>query len=140
MYTFTMRKNNTSYKNIFIAFGVIVVAAIGYSIYDKQQPGQLDTFAQCVTDSGAKFYGAFWCPHCQAQKALFGKSKDLLPYIECSTPDGNGQNAVCKDKAITSYPTWSFASTTSTTTDMLTGEQTLSTIAEKTGCTLPEGN
>lgn len=135
-----MRKNNTSYKNIFIAFGVIVVAAIGYSIYDKQQPGQLDTFAQCVTDSGAKFYGAFWCPHCQAQKALFGKSKDLLPYIECSTPDGNGQNAVCKDKAITSYPTWSFASTTSTTTDMLTGEQTLSTIAEKTGCTLPEGN
>jgi thiol-disulfide isomerase/thioredoxin len=134
-----MRKNNSSYKNIFIAFGVIVVAAIGYSIYDKQQPGPLDTFAQCVNDSGAKFYGAFWCPHCQAQKAIFSKSKDLLPYIECSTPDGNGQNAVCKDKAITSYPTWEFASSTGTTTDFFPGEKTLSEIAEKSKCTLPAG-
>jgi thiol-disulfide isomerase/thioredoxin len=108
-------------------------------MYNKSQPGKLDTFAQCLGEKGAKFYGAFWCPHCQSQKALFGNSKDLLPYTECSTPDGNGQTQVCKDKGITSYPTWGFpmSSTTSTSTEeFLTGEQTLQKLADKTGCSL----
>jgi hypothetical protein len=27
----------------------------------------LDDFAKCIKDSGAMFYGAFWCPHCQVR-------------------------------------------------------------------------
>src|SRR5262245_50308877 len=72
-------------------------------------PGTYDAFAQCLKDKGAVFYGAFWCPHCQAQKKLFGSSASLLPYVECSTLDGNAQTAVCTDKKIASYPTWEFA-------------------------------
>ncbi len=128
-------------KNILIGAGLIIVLALGYWYWQKSQPGQLDTFAQCLADKGVKFYGAFWCPHCQAQKALFGNSKDLLPYVECSTPDSKGQTQICEDKGITNYPTWSsmVASTTASTTDEVfsTGEKTLLELADMSGCELP---
>ncbi|MDO8261111.1 MAG: hypothetical protein Q7T50_06520 [Candidatus Magasanikbacteria bacterium] len=87
-----------------------------------------DTFAQCLSDAGAKFYGAFWCPHCQEQKAMF-KNSTKLPYIECSTPDGENQTQVCIDEAIKGYPHWKFADGTE-----LTGVQQFSALAEKTNC------
>lgn len=88
--------------------------------------------AQCLSAKGATFYGAFWCPHCRAQKALFGKAASALPYVECSTPDGNSQTPACKDKKVVSYPTWIFAGG-----DELTGEQSFTALAEKTGCIDP---
>lgn len=91
-----------------------------------------DTFAQCITDTGAKFYGAYWCPHCQSQKKLFNNSKKL-PYVECSTPNGQAQVQECIDKEITSYPTWIFADGS-----IGDGEQSLEQLSEKTSCPLPE--
>lgn len=96
-------------------------------------PGKLDGFAQCLKDKGATFYGAFWCPHCQNQKKLFGSSAKLLPYVECSTPSGQSQTQICKDKNIEGYPTWEFADASRES-----GELSLTRLAEKTGCTLPE--
>lgn len=137
-----MKKNN-QFKNILIFFGAIVVVSLGYWYYDQAKPGNLDAFAQCLSEKQVKFYGAFWCSHCQAQKALFGKSKDLLPYLECSTPDSKGQTQICIDKAIKNYPTWSsmIASTTASTTDevFVTGEKTLQELSELSGCQLPNG-
>ena len=112
---------------------VLIVAGVGASLFVRVQPGQLDTFAQCLKDRGTTFYGAFWCPHCQATKKMFGNSARLLPYVECSTPDGKGQLQICKDKEITSYPTWTFANSTTT----LTGERTLQELSELSGCPLP---
>jgi thiol-disulfide isomerase/thioredoxin len=137
-----MKKKN-QLNNILTVLGAVAVIALGYWWYDSQQPGQYDKFAQCLTEKGAKFYGAFWCPHCQAQKALFGKSKEFLPYIECSTPDTKGQLQICKDKNIQSYPTWSFqiASSTGTTTEeFFPGEKTFAELGLKTGCVLDEKN
>ena len=92
---------------LFILFIVILVLLIGglgmYINKADKGPSNLTGFAQCLKDSGAEFYGAFWCPHCQAQKALFGTAKQSLPYIECSNPD-NTQTQICKDKKIESYP------------------------------------
>ena len=96
-------------------------------------PGKLDGFAQCLEEKGAVFYGAFWCPHCQAQKKLFGSSAKLLPYVECSTANGQSQLPVCTEKKVESYPTWEFADGT-----RLNGEVPLAMLAEKTGCQLPE--
>ena len=102
-------------------------------------PGKYDTFAQCLKDKGAVFYGAFWCPHCQAEKKLFGSSVKFLPYVECSTPDGNGQLQVCKDKNITGYPTWELADGTRLPDDSPIGAGVkLETLAAKTGCVLPQ--
>lgn len=98
----------------------------------SDEPGKFDVFAQCLKDSGVKFYGAFWCPHCQAQKKLFGSSERLLPYIECSTPDSQGQTAICKEQKIEGYPTWEFADSTRES-----GELTLEKLSEKSSCPLP---
>lgn len=115
-----------------VAIFLIVVIALGASVLVKTGPGNLDTFAQCLESKGAKFYGAFWCPHCQAQKRLFGNSVKLLPYIECSTQDGKQQLQVCIDAEIVQYPTWEFADGS-----RLTGERTLEELAAKTNCPLP---
>ena len=68
-----------------------------------------DNLAKCITESGAKMYGAFWCGHCKSQKAMFGDSWKFINYIECSSPDGRGQTNVCANAGITGYPTWEFA-------------------------------
>ena len=108
---------------------VIIAAIVMLLVSAAKKPGKYDGLAQCLTDSGTKFYGAFWCPHCQAQKAMFGKSAKLLPYVECSQPDGKGQLQVCIDEKIEGYPTWQFADGT-----RAGGEQTFAQLAEKTNC------
>lgn len=121
----------------FIIVIVLVLGAIMAFITrnpsNKVAPGKYDSFTACLKDKGAVFYGAFWCPHCNIEKALFGSSKDLLPYVECSTPDGKGQEQVCKDKKIESYPTWEFADGT-----RLTGEVPFEMLVQKTSCVLPQ--
>lgn len=121
-------KNKTIIIIVLIIIGLLVALAIRTS----RQPGKLDNFARCLKEGGAVFYGAFWCPHCQSQKALFGKSAKFLPYVECSAPDGRGQTAVCKDKKIESYPAWEFKDGS-----RLNGEISLKQLADKTGCSLP---
>jgi len=60
-----------------------------------------------LRNSGAHFYGAYWCPACQEQKALFEASAERLPYVEC-TPNGrNGlRNFACIKNDIKEFPTW----------------------------------
>lgn len=116
--------------------GMTVVAValfIGYYFYQSVTPGQYDEFAQCLGEKDTTFYGAFWCPHCQEQEDLFGKSEKYLPYVECSTPNGQGQLQVCVDAGIGSYPTWEFADGS-----RLNGVVSLEVLAEKTGCELPQ--
>jgi hypothetical protein len=122
-------------KNFLIFIIVVVVIIGGLGIYlnlKPQAPSKLDGFAQCLKTSGAEFYGAFWCSHCQSQKELFGSSKRYLPYIECSNPD-NTQTQICIDKKIEGYPTWIFKDGS-----ILNGELSLETLAEKTQCVLPQ--
>ncbi|MDQ3075897.1 MAG: thioredoxin domain-containing protein [bacterium] len=125
-------------KTIFFSvLGVLVLGLIGLGFLQSKEAGPAgtgiyDTFATCLGEKGAAFYGAFWCPHCQAQKKLFGKSQKLLPYVECSTADGQDTTQICKDKKIDGYPTWEFADGS-----RLNGEVALATLAEKTSCVLP---
>jgi hypothetical protein len=123
-------------KTIYVIIFLLVVGGIIWLIRtpgNSGAPGKLDSFAQCINDSGAKFYGAFWCPHCQNQKDEFGKSAKLLPYVECSTPDGRSQLPICDEAGIKGYPTWRFSDGTE-----LTGEISLEKLSEVTSCPLPE--
>ncbi|MDP2789453.1 MAG: hypothetical protein Q8O46_05470 [bacterium] len=124
-------------KIFFSVIGILVLGVIATVIVRSNSstavtPGKYDVFAQCLKDKGAVFYGAFWCPHCQAQKKLFGSSVKLLPYVECSTLDGKAQLPACTEKGVNSYPTWEFADGS-----RLTGEIPLAQLAEKTSCELP---
>lgn len=126
-----MSKNSIIWSLVALLF----VAGVVWLIMAPQKPGELDPFASCIADSGAIFYGAFWCPHCQNQKAIFGASARLLPYIECSAPDGKSQLAVCTDAGVTSYPTWEFAGGVREG-----GVLSLERLSELTSCSLSETN
>jgi hypothetical protein len=66
---------------------------------------------------------------------MFGSSAKLLPYTECSTPDGNGQLTVCRDAGISSYPTWEFAGG-----NRVSGVVSFDELSELTSCPLPDGS
>ena len=123
----------TKKKNywVWIIAGLVIIGFIWWSLGSLFTPSKYDGFAQCITNSGAKFYGAFWCPHCAEQKDLFGTSVKYLPYIECSTPDGNSQLPICTSAGITGYPTWVFP-------DNSRGSvMSLQELSQKTNCPLP---
>ena len=121
-------------RGVLIFWGVLValiVLGVGASFFAQAKPGQYDKLAQCIKSQGVIFYGAFWCPHCQRTKGLFGSSAKYLPYVECSNPDGQTQTQICIDKKITSYPTWIRPDGA-----QLGGENTLAQWAAFSGCTL----
>ncbi len=62
--------------------------------------------AKHLSASGAKFYGAYWCPHCADQKAMFGPAAALPPYIECDPRSPVGRPQVCAAAGVRAYPTW----------------------------------
>jgi hypothetical protein len=126
-------------KKQFIILGAAMVLLIAISAFAYQAmngpsvaAGAYTELAQCIKDSGAKFYGAFWCPHCQDQKGMFGDAADLLPYIECSAPNGRDQLEVCAQAGIKGYPTWEFADGKRTS-----GTITLQSLAALTNCSVP---
>lgn len=120
---------------IFILIIIIGVGSIGLFANKKQPENSKDlsSFAECISNTGAKLYGTFWCSHCKSQKEMFGSAAKYLPYIECSSRDGLNQLQICKEKEITGYPTWIFGDGS-----RLSGELSLITLAEKTQCVLPE--
>lgn len=93
-----------------------------------------EVFAKCLTEKGAKLYGAWWCPNCQNQNAKFGDSFQYLNYIECEKEPGKSRGDMvdaCKTANIVSFPTWDFADGT-----RKTGDLSLETISELSGCSL----
>lgn len=92
---------------------VIVIGALHAQASERTARGPEDPYrrglAVRLADSGALFYGASWCPHCQEQKKLFGASEDRLPYVECSPGGPRGAVASsCISAGVTTYPTWVF--------------------------------
>ena len=123
--TFALKK-----KHLVLFVLIVILLGIAWWGYASVMgPGKYDAFAQCLTEKGATFYGAFWCPHCQDQKKLFGKSMQYVNYVECSTPDGKAQLEVCKNEGVRGYPTWIFADGS-----RLTGSIPFEQLSEKTGC------
>ncbi len=70
--------------------------------------GQYAKLAQCLTDKGVKFYGAYWCPHCVEQKKIFGDDVRYVPYVECYPGNSKTISKECVDAGVKSYPTWFF--------------------------------
>jgi len=67
-------------------------------------PEQL-ALSRHLSTVGALFYGAWWCPACTRQKALFGEQGAAqLPYIECDKAPGDRER--CQAAAIQAFPTW----------------------------------
>lgn len=118
-----------------IALAIIlpIVAALAIYVYIETAPppnGTYDAFAQCIAHTSTTFYGAWWCPHCAAQKTEFGDAAKYLPYVECSASD-TSELASCVALGIQHYPTWVFPNGVSST-----GVQSIATLAKETGCAI----
>ena len=134
---------NNQAKIFILIIGLLILGTVATVVIQSRSnsapagPGKYDAFATCLANKGAKFYGAFWCPHCQNEEKLLQASRQTLEkiglYVECSTPDASGQTQVCIDKGIKSYPTWIFADGS-----QLNGEIPLQQLADKTSCVLPK--
>jgi uncharacterized membrane protein len=103
----------TSWRNWLLNHGllaaVVLVALHLYwaGMFSPRPEPRLVALATHLDATGAKFYGAFWCPTCREQKALFGGAADALPYVECS-PGGRQATMAfdCVAAEVRSYPTW----------------------------------
>lgn len=98
-------------KTVPAALLLVLALHLHYAgVWGNATPGndpKLRALAEHLAKSGAKFYGASWCPHCKEQKELFGASADRLPYIECSPQGPRAPQApVCEALNIKGYPTW----------------------------------
>jgi glutaredoxin len=69
-------------------------------------------------------YGAYWCPHCAEQKALFGEAAKELPYVECDPSGVNPRPDLCEKVGVKSFPTWVVGG------ERREGVQSLETLAE----------
>jgi len=112
---------------------VLIVLAAFLVFRHESKPSIYEDFAQCITDSGAIFYGAATCPVCTRQKQLFGKAQSLLPYIECSQQYGDQESiAQCQEAGVDATPYWVFPEVEEPEDFM-----TLNELAIATGCGLP---
>lgn len=98
------------------------------------QPSYETQLAEHLANTGAKMYGAYWCPHCARQKQLFDDAAGLLPYIECDPRGANPQVDVCNAVGITAYPTWEING------GVYLGAQPLKQLAAVSGFELPSGS
>ena len=96
----------------------------GYSVKENN----LDGFAQCLSERGVKFFGAYWCANCDKQKQLFGSSIRYVNYIECDPNSENSQSRLCMDNGIKGYPTWEIGG------QQYLGIQTLEKLSELSEC------
>lgn len=113
--TVTDAEETSSVATISLAIGAIDLVAL----------------AKALTDAGAKFYGAGWCPVCTAQKELFEDGAQLLPFIEVTNPDRT-LNSIGQSLNIDTFPTWIFANGT-----RLEGLQSLQVLAASAGIEIP---
>jgi hypothetical protein len=116
-------------KKIFLAVFLVLIFFVAGCSSNIPAPAseELREFATCLTENGARIFGATWCPHCVEQKEMFGDAISEINYIECTE-----EKQKCEDENITLLPTWRFEDKSE-----VTGVQTFAFLAEKTGCSLP---
>ncbi len=94
------------------------------------EAGEKETqLARCLTAGGAKFYGAYWCPHCSEQKEVLGSALSLIDYVECDAKGTDPDPEACLAAGIEGYPTWQMPGKPD-----ITGKQTFTELAAWSGC------
>jgi hypothetical protein len=120
-----------------VIIAVVIVAALGATYYVGyyRRSHRYDAFARCLAQHDVKMYGAYWCPHCADQKAMFDASFKFVPYTECGVQgDTSKVLPVCMDAGIKHFPTWQFPPTG----ERVEGPIPLADLSMRTGCSLNE--
>lgn len=104
----------------------------GWEITTNSTAAEIE-LARHLADIGAKEYIAYWCPHCQEQKLLFGQQAYQIisenVKIECAADSPLAKPDLCKTAKIEGYPTWIIKGKT------YSGVQNLQELAKASGYT-----
>lgn len=124
-------------KYLAVVVAIVAIFAVSYFVLNitgffvkPAQPDKYDNFAKCLTQKGAKMYGAYWCGHCKNQKELFGESFKYVTYIECDPKGDGAKPELCIQNNVQGFPTWIIDG------KYYEGEQSLETLSSLTGCPL----
>jgi hypothetical protein len=104
--TFSARPARLTALGVGAAAVAIAVGAVVFAAAPPSATPYQEALARHLAKSGAVFYGAYWCPHCQEQKELFGGAAGLLPYVECDPKGARAQRERCRAAGVKVFPTW----------------------------------
>ncbi len=100
-------------------------------IQNASGPSEI-ALAQHLQDIGAIKYSAYWCPHCQQQRELFGiEAFNYITVVECAEDGQDAKPQLCRDAGIEGFPTWEING------EKYSGARPLSELADLSGYTGP---
>ena len=107
----TSRRSPLRWSRVLPLGGVAaVVAVVGGAAIFASYPGGAATYqgelARHLARNNAIMYGAYWCAHCQEQKARFGSAAREVPYVECDPKGVGARPDLCNAAGVRAYPTW----------------------------------
>ena len=114
------------YRGLIIAFAVFIGGLIWSNQVDPTRANEINlsnekvspiittvsskekiNFAKFLTNNNIVMYSAYWCPHCNDQKQLFGQQAvEELIIVECAKDGKNNQYKLCQEKGIEGFPSW----------------------------------
>jgi len=114
------------YRGLIVAFTVLMGGLIWSNQVDPARANEINlsnekispaittvsskqkiNFAKYLSDNNIVMYSAYWCPHCNDQKQLFGKKAvEELTIIECAKDGKNNKYKFCQAKGIEGFPSW----------------------------------
>ncbi len=98
-------------------------------IQNTSGPSEI-ALAQHLQNIGAKKYSAYWCPHCQQQRELFGREAfSYINSIECAEDGQDAQPQLCREAGVQGYPSWEIDG------ELYSGARPLSQLADLSGYT-----
>jgi uncharacterized membrane protein len=115
--TLLLRRPELSPRISFAKCAILSVAIIGIVLFSSvilqskglsaSQSGTLQIgLAKHLGKIAAVMYGSYRCPHCAAQKELFGEAFKYINYVECDRTAKRANPVLCLEKGIRWYPTW----------------------------------
>ncbi len=134
------------YRGLIIAFTVLMGGLIWSNQVDPSRANEINfsnervsppittvsskqkiNFAKFLRDNNVVMYSAYWCPHCNDQKQLFGKKAvDELLIVECAKDGKDNNYKLCQEKEIEGFPSWEINN------QILSGTISLNELAEMT--------
>ena len=134
------------YRGLIVAFTVLIGGLIWSNQVDPVRANEINlsrekvsptittvstkekiNFAKYLNDNQIVMYSAYWCPHCNDQKQLFGKKAvEELIIVECAKDGKNNKYKLCKEKGIEGFPSWEIKN------EIYSGTLSLSELAEMT--------
>ena len=115
---------------------VSAVSGEGEDGAEGEDAPDLVAFARALDESGTRFFGASWCPACEAQKALFEDGYKFLPFIEV-TNNSRELNSIgiAENLEGEELPTWEFPDG-----DRRTGILSLQELSQESGVAIPQSS